>query len=326
MILPKLDLNVTNRCNLRCTHCAFNSGERILDEFSSNKIKQILLETKELGGQRIDITGGEPTLRTDLLKIITIAKNIGYKVELVTNGSLLDKDILKKLKSSNLDSIAISLDGSNYKIHSRIRNISKKTYNNILRAIKTAKKLGFVVKINTVIFQSNLNDITKITKFCIKNKLDEHGLYYFTPIGRGIDSKEKPVEPRAWLKFIRNKLVKFKGKIKLSLETPIIEKNKIKKEIGCIANSDRYHLQILPNGDVYPCAILASCSKPIANTYKKSINEIWQNKKLWTGYWKKISDSFSGLYCIKFNNFDIKKYNNFDLVCPLRKFLLEEAL
>ena len=39
--LPKLDLNITNRCNFRCIHCCFNSGETTLPEFSLNKIKEI---------------------------------------------------------------------------------------------------------------------------------------------------------------------------------------------------------------------------------------------------------------------------------------------
>lgn len=57
-ILPKLDLNITNRCNFRCIHCAFDSGKKQIKEFSTQKIKQILKDTKKLGGKKIDITGG----------------------------------------------------------------------------------------------------------------------------------------------------------------------------------------------------------------------------------------------------------------------------
>lgn len=49
--LPKLDFNVTNRCNFRCIHCCFNSGETLLDEFSIKKIKEVLRDFRELGGQ-----------------------------------------------------------------------------------------------------------------------------------------------------------------------------------------------------------------------------------------------------------------------------------
>lgn len=95
--LPKLDLNITNRCNFRCIHCCFNSGETTLPEFSFEKIKEILKEFKTLGGERIDITGGEPLLRSDLPEIIKLGKDLNLKIELVTNGSLLTDEKLKLL-------------------------------------------------------------------------------------------------------------------------------------------------------------------------------------------------------------------------------------
>ncbi|MCK5025696.1 MAG: radical SAM protein, partial [Nanoarchaeota archaeon] len=67
--LPKLDLNITNRCNFRCVHCAFDSGIEHMSELSVKEIKKILTDTKELGGERIDLTGGEPTVREDLADI-----------------------------------------------------------------------------------------------------------------------------------------------------------------------------------------------------------------------------------------------------------------
>ena len=48
--IPKLDLNITNRCNFRCVHCAFDSGLRKIEEFPLEKIEEILRDTKEIGG------------------------------------------------------------------------------------------------------------------------------------------------------------------------------------------------------------------------------------------------------------------------------------
>jgi len=327
--LPKLDLNITNRCNFHCVHCAFDSGCRKIKEFSLEKIREILEQTKELGGKRIDITGGEPLVRKDIVEIIKIGKSLDYKIELVTNGSLLTKNKLILFKKLGLDSIAIALDGSNYETYSRIRKVGKKIYEKVLKNIKEAIKQGFSVKINTLIVQSNLDDIPKITEFCIKNKVKEHGLYYFTPVGRGNISDELAVEPLKWLDFIKKHLIKYQDKIKISLEFPLIEKGKLKCNIGCIAHTEKYHLQILPNGNVYPCAILASYNKPIANLFSVSIKDIWNNKKLWDGYWKELSTLFDkcGGYCVNFKQaFNIKNYRKFDFVCPLRKFHPSDVL
>lgn len=306
-------------------HCAFDSGCTKMDELSLEQIRKILQETRQLGGERFDITGGEPLVREDIASIIKIGKELGYKIELVTNGSLLTKEKLSLFKKLQLDSIAISLDGSDYNVYSKIRQIGKKMYKKVLENTKEAIKQGFQVKINTVAFQSNLKDIPKITEFCIKNNVKEHGIYYFTPVGRGKKSEELSIEPLEWLNFIRQHISKYSDRIKISIELPLVEKGKLKGEIGCIANAERYHLQILPSGNVFPCAILASYNKPIANLASLSIKDIWGNSKLWKKYWKAISKDFAGpcKYCVHFKKaFDMKAYDTkkFDFICPLRKF------
>ncbi len=327
MNLPKLDLNVTNRCNFRCIHCAFDSGVIKMKELSLKKISEILKDTKELGGKRFDITGGEPMLRKDIEEIIKVGKKLNYKIELVTNGSLLNKTKLKKFKRLGLDSIAISLDGSTPRIYNKIRKRDSKTFYKVVENIKLSKKLGFYTKINTTVFNCNLKNIPSITKLALKFKVNEHGIYYFTPIGRG-KTESLSVKPSRWLRFIRERLSSFNGKnIRISLEFPFIEKNLWNRDLGCIADKEKNHLQILPNGNVYPCAILASYNLPVANLNQCSIKNIWNNELLWKRYWKKIYPIFEKYNgsCVDFNSCFNLKNKEYCFVCPLRKFELGEA-
>ncbi len=330
-LLPKLDLNITNKCNFRCAHCAFDSGVIPMSELSLSELKKILTDTKKLGGKRFDITGGEPLVRNDVDEIIKIGKKLDYKLELVTNASLLTKEKLKRFKKLGLDAIAISLDGSNSRIYNKIRKQNKKTFLKVIKNIKQSKKLEFYTKINTTVFTCNLYDIPNIIKLALKLNVNELGIYYFTPVGRGCRSKELAVEPLIWLDFIRKNLKQFANSpIKISFEIPLIEKNFWKQSFGCIANCEKSHLQILPDGNTYPCAILASYNKPVANLHKCSIKNIWKNKKLWDNYWKELSILFNNLggYCVDFNNFNMKNYDSekYGFVCPLRKFTLKEFL
>lgn len=330
-LLPKLDLNVTNECNFRCKHCAFDSGCSKMPQMPLEKIIDILKETKDLGGRKIDITGGEAMIRKDIFSIIKSAKSIGYKIELVSNGYLLTSDKLKHLKEIGLDSIAISLDGSNYETYSKIRKTSRGIYEKVMENIQSAIRL-FPTKINTTVINSNLKDIPNITRWCVENDIHEHGLYYFTPVGRGRDISEEIVEPLIWLEFIRKKLKKFiNSRLKISLEIPFIEAEKYRDEFGCLASNERSHLQILPNGNVYPCAIMASYNKPIANLNGTTIAGIWQNNRLWERYWGEMSDSFN----LKFNfgacfngYFNLKEnsYQRYHFVCPIRKFSIKDIL
>jgi len=328
--LPKLDLNITNRCNFRCKHCAFDSGIIPIDEMPLNELEKILKNTQELGGKRVDITGGEPLVRDDVEKIISLCKKYDFKTELVTNASLLTLKKLKRFQKLGLDGIAISLDGSNPHIYNQIRCRDKNTFNKVLKMIKHSKNLGFYTKVNTTVFQSNLENIPNIIDLCMVYDVDEIGLYYFTPVGRGSRENQLSVEPLKWLKIIRTKLKQYKkSKIRISLEIPLIEGKYWNENLGCIANTEQSHLQILPDGNTYPCAILASYQKPVANLKKQSIKEVWKNKKLWECYWEDISKIFSKLNChdscVDFKKaFDITSYEGYKFVCPLRKFNLEE--
>src|SRR3989344_2185253 len=291
--LPKLDLNITNRCNFRCTHCAFDSGILDLPELTLSELERILRETKDIGGQKFDITGGEPLVREDVEEIITMGKSLGYKTELVTNGSLLTEQKLRKFKQLGLDGIAISLDGSTPEIYNRIRRKDEKTFYKVVENIRASKKIGFYTKINTTVFACNLEDIPNITELALSLGADELGLYYFTPIGRGNRSKELAVEPVQWLEFIRANLKQYQDRgMRISLEFPLIEKEHWNVNLGCIANKEKSHLQVLPDGNVYPCAILASYGKPIANLKTTSVKDVWNNTKLWKDYWASLLDLF----------------------------------
>ncbi|OGF26811.1 hypothetical protein A2331_05650 [Candidatus Falkowbacteria bacterium RIFOXYB2_FULL_34_18] len=322
--LPKLDFNVTNRCNFRCIHCCFRSGERLLEEFSLEKIKEVLNDFISLGGKRIDITGGEPLLRNDIFDIVKFAKSLNLKVELVTNASLLNKSKLERFKRIGLDDIAISLDGVNYDTYSRIRPINKRTHDYIIENIKECVRQGFYTKINTVVFRSNFQELIKINDFAIKIGVSEHGLYYFTPVGRGNDNKEEIVDPFAWLELAREKFIPRQNKIKLSLETPILEtKNTKKVNISCYLENP-WHLQLLPDGNVYPCAIMAFYNRPCGNLYEKSLKDIWYDKKLWNGeYYQQNVMPLINKYksCINFGKKfkDIIKKKNYKFVCLMCK-------
>jgi radical SAM protein with 4Fe4S-binding SPASM domain len=328
--LPKLDLNITNRCNLRCAHCAFDSGMIEMSELTLGELEKLLRETKELGGKRFDITGGEPLVRKDVEEIISLGKSLGYKIELVTNGTLLTRAKLQKFKELGLDSVAISLDGSTSEVYNRIRRKDEETFRRVVENIEETKRNGLYTKINTTVFASNLDDILNVTELALKIGVDEHGLYYFTPVGRGSRSTESSVEPLVWLDFLRTKLSKYAGSdIRISLEYPFVEKDKWDSLLGCIANVEKSHLQVLPDGNVYPCAILASYNKSIANLHEKSIKEIWKDDKLWEKYWEDVSQLFQefGGSCVNFQGaFNLGDYSRsgYCFVCPLRKFELGE--
>jgi mycofactocin biosynthetic radical S-adenosylmethionine protein MftC len=323
----KLDFNVTNRCNFRCRHCCFRSGEVNLTELPFPMIQSILAEFKELGGKRIDITGGEATMRKDCFQIVALCKQLGFKTELVTNGSLLNEEKLLRYKEIGLDGIAISLDGSQYKFYKQIRPVSEKTYKKILHNIELAAKYGFYTKVNTVVFDSNLHDLIAITRLAVALGAREQGYYYFSPIGRGDCFTANIADPLKWIQVIRQLLIEFYNKIEISMETPIIEADFARKiDTHCYMERP-WHLQILPDGNVFPCAIMCAHQKPLANLHQQSLRQIWGNEKQLQDYFAQqtqpLFEAWRG--CVDYPKMrSLIAGGKYSFVCLCKKFTLRE--
>ncbi len=328
--LPKLDINVTNSCNLRCRHCCFWSGALPLGGTRYLEIMSLPHENTQIGGTRIDITGGEPLMRQDIGILLLLAiKNFGLKTELVTNSMLMTAVDLKEFKDAGLNEIAISLDGSTHETHSRIRGISEKAFEQVLKNIRAAVASGIKTKINSVVFASNFSDLADITRLAIDLGAREHGLYFFSPIGRGTMDAANVASALEWLKKIRQDLLPLADKIKISLEVPLLETEIASRvETRCYLE-DPWHLQILPDGKVYPCAIMAAYGKPLGNLHHKTLSEIWQGERLWNGgyYNEHVLPLFQKQgSCVEYPAFqNLLKSEKYRPVCLCRKFKPEEV-
>ena len=118
-------LEVTNRCNLRCPHCASNSGRARPDELSLKEITELLDTIAELGGEEITVIGGEALLRSDWVEICTAVRERDLRLVLITNGlRLVDDDAaLRALRHLQPHVIGISIDGATPETYHRLRGV-----------------------------------------------------------------------------------------------------------------------------------------------------------------------------------------------------------
>lgn len=115
-----LHLYTTNKCNLNCPHCYMFSGRKNEDELSTDEIFKLFQDFSNSGGHNVTLSGGEPTLRTDFDLLVKAAFELGLKVRVLTNGSLLTENRIENI-SPYLDSIQISIDGFSEASDSTIR-------------------------------------------------------------------------------------------------------------------------------------------------------------------------------------------------------------
>ena len=89
---------ITNTCNYHCSYCIFSSeSKKYENELSTEEIKKAIKELKENNFTYIKFTGGEPFTRDDMIEILKYARNLGFDMDISTNGSLITEKIAKEL-------------------------------------------------------------------------------------------------------------------------------------------------------------------------------------------------------------------------------------
>ena len=172
-------IEVTSRCNLNCEFCFADAHGNETDpdmEIIEMWYKRII----EAGGPyNLQISGGEPTIREDLHKIVSMATNMGFKfIQLNTNGiRLCDYDYYKKLKEAGLKSIFLKFDGLSGTAMTKLRG--KEIMGDKLKVIENSAKLGIgVILVCTVVPHINDDLLWEIIEFGLNNAPTVRGVHF----------------------------------------------------------------------------------------------------------------------------------------------------
>jgi len=161
---------LTNRCNLSCWYCFFyaKKGESIYEP-SLGHIREMLRHMKNqkpVGANAIQFTGGEPSLRDDIVEIIKIAREEGYEhVQFNTNGIDFSRNfnLVKDLKEAGVNVVYMSFDGVT-------PETNPKNYWEIPDALENCRKVGLnVVLVPTMIKGVNDHEIGAMIRFATGN-------------------------------------------------------------------------------------------------------------------------------------------------------------
>lgn len=289
-------IDITRFCNLRCKHCSekesLNRGEMSIDTF-----ELILNNLLYANVYRIIITGGEPLIHRDIMKIIKKIKDYGFALTILTNLNISTKKLESIIKLMNLmeDKIQISIDdvfeeyefmrmGADFKL--------------LEKNMKFLKEKGIYTKVNMVITKWNYTNMPKVLKFCSENNVKS---LRFTPYF-GRDREEiAPLFEELVPAYDETLSTYEKLGTKVSIDVdpiplvyPIFEKLKENSDFkfqtdymmcpACVSSID-----IDINGDVFPCSYLHVTKFKCGNVLEQPIVEIW-NSQIAKNFRKFVSD------------------------------------
>lgn len=193
---PYFIYEITPRCNNNCLYC-YNIWKENknypLGELSIFEIQKLFEKIfLELIPQGVTLTGGEPLLHPDILKIVSFLKDKNIKTGIATNGVFLDDEMADKLTNAGVNYFEISLNSINPKTYNKL---SSNNDNNQLKKVKKAilniKKYKAKLTISSIITKLNLSDIENIIDFAFAFSADSFALNRFIPNGNGISNISK---------------------------------------------------------------------------------------------------------------------------------------
>ncbi len=190
------ELFLNYACNAKCPFC-YNpplTQELLRLDLSYEQASASLYMAAKTGASRLNLHGGEVTLRDDLTKILALARKLGFKqITVVTNGiRLSDAGYVDDLKKSGATHIRLSIHGADAAVHDAIVAIPG-AFERVQKAIVNIRLAGLPLGVNFVFIRSNLRVFPDfLERFCLREGIDDVIAYF--PHLRGMMEINAPAE------------------------------------------------------------------------------------------------------------------------------------
>lgn len=261
---------ITRRCNLNCSMCYINASQSLQEEMSYSQIEIAFKKLIESGYRQITISGGEPFIYKDIIRILSLATEMFDSLSVNTNGTLLTEEYLQYIMQYNIH-VMISLEGNDADTNDKIRGNG--TYQKIKSVIKYfVSNNYFNISVSITITKYNFQKVKELYQFCSENKINVN-LGIFIEEGRGkINNEDYKLEPLKLLEVYMDIL-----EIELNEMNFENKKNSANNMLlKCAANCGAINNQInvMENGDIYPCQNLIDAKWKMGNILEDDLQKI----------------------------------------------------
>jgi radical SAM protein with 4Fe4S-binding SPASM domain len=285
--LPVLsEVALTYRCNLRCTFCYAGCNcttNPVGDdrEMTTDEVKEVLRRIAEDADvPSVSFTGGEATLRPDLVELVAHASALGMRVNLITNGTRITDGYARRLVEAGLDSAQVSLEGVTAAVHERVTTIPH-SFARTVAAVHHFKRTGIHVHTNTTINGDNLHECVAMPGFVQEEfGLDKFSMNLIVPTGSASVNARLVVRYRdvgPHLLAIAAESKRRGMDFMWYSSTPMCVFNPIVHGLGnkgCAACDGL--LSVAANGDLLPCA---SYDESLGNMLQHNVVELWKSDR-----------------------------------------------
>ena len=295
----------THNCNLSCKHCYSNSGATRETELTTEEALEVVDQLADAGVIALAFSGGEPLSRKDFFEVASHAAKRGLYVSVATNGTLLTKENVQKLKQAKINYVEVSIDGATAETHDSFRGVPS-AFDKAVAGLKKCVEEDLCVCIATTATKSNIDEMPEILDLAEEIGAARFTYFNFIPTGRGKEHYDQDLSPEEREKLMLYLLDRMSKGYKVTILTTApqlarvalqcqgpgdmatmsmahMQTVKVSKKAVPLADfiggcgAGRLYCSLSPQGDVHPCVFLPI---NVGNLKKEKFGEVWLNSKL----------------------------------------------
>lgn len=177
---------MTQACGLVCKHCrACAKTQADPNELSTQDSLRLIDQLAEFPNPpMLVLTGGDPLCRSDIYRLIEYATQTGLETSITPSATpLVTSAAVRRLRSSGIHRMAISIDGSTADTHDGIRGVHG-SFARSLDILKDAQQVGLPTQVNTTLTPENVNQIEALADLIARFDIVLWSVFFLVPVGR----------------------------------------------------------------------------------------------------------------------------------------------
>ncbi len=263
-------LELTNKCNERCTHCYLPTFK----DDSSRVLKlqdwyKILEELRSAGTLYLILMGGEAMLNPLFWDIANRAKSLGFHTSMISNGTLIrSSDVALRLKAVGIQVVTFSVYSLSDKIHDGMTSV-KGSLKKTLAAIDHCIDMGVDVTVNCLATKENIESIFSLYDYCLDRGID---MKVDPAITSKLNGDMSPTKYRASEKQLEEFFKTRAKRWKKSLQVPVVRSPEIH-----VCNAGKGKCAVTAYGELLPCIEIR---ESLGSLVEKNFHELWDSPKI----------------------------------------------
>ncbi len=284
------EVHFTNACNLKCRHCVYDAGQKISNQLEADSWFKIFDQFESLETFRVIISGGEPLVYPKAKTIIQYLTSKRIRIELLTNGTLIDESLAVILSSPNF-STTVSLDGADSETHNMLRG--QECFDKVIKGLKFLSQAGACFHISTTVHNKNIHQLKDLVETAIELGAKSINFILLDPLGRAKHQDDLLLGPSEIINIshtAKQLTSEYGDSIYVGYLDPSVPEYKDldttegNSKIFCTAGTTR--MAIRSDGIVFPCVYAFHDDKfAMGSARLQNIEDIWisESWKLFRG-------------------------------------------